>query len=171
MHQFPIARWAVCLTFAAATLIGDAHSAEPTPSRTPNVILQNGGLLSGIVVDETATPLKNITVDFLDGKKVVVTQKTNEKGEFRVKGMRNGTHVVRINKLTGPVHLWSVKTAPPKSDQKLVIVHQSDLVRGQDLSNLLDGNGPLILGAGALGTVLAITLSGGSSSPEEIASP
>ena len=153
----------ISLLLAGLLSVGSPLMAgEPVEIRSSDVALNEGGLLKGTVLNTAAQPVTGVAVDVLHADKVVATSISNDQGEFTVKGLRNGAHVVKVGTTQKTVRLWGSDTAPPAAMENIAIVVDDEAVRGQ--SGLVSGSqagGFIASNAGALlliGGAAAITL-------------
>ena len=152
-----------CLLLAGLLTVGSPLMAsEPVEVRSSDVALSTGGLLNGTVLNTAAQPVVGVAVNVLHDDKVVATSTTNEQGEFTVKGLRNGAHVVKVGTTQHAVRLWGTDTAPPTAVENIAIVVDEETVRGQLGMPMVRQTGGFIRSnAGALlliGGAVAITL-------------
>lgn len=123
---------------------------EPAEIRSSDVALTTGGVLSGTVLNPAALPVAGVAVNVLHEDKVVAKSMSNEKGEFTVKGLRNGAHVVKVGTTHLRVRLWSADAAPPAAVENLAVVVNDDVVRGQAALGALGGGGSAGMAAAVL---------------------
>lgn len=155
-----------CLVLAGLLSVGTpVVASEPAEIRTSDVALNEGGLLKGTVLSTTAQPLAGIKINVMHENKLVATSTTNEKGEFTVKALRNGSHVIQVGTNRQSVRLWSTNSAPPASVENIAIVVDEETVRGQlglpvadPGSYVAENAGKLLLIGGAVAVTLATTL-------------
>ncbi len=126
--------------------------------RSSDVVLHNGGVLQGTVMNTEGQPVAGAKVNVLHKEASVASTVSNEEGKFAVKGLRNGAHIIEVGKKLQPVRLWGTNTAPPAAIENVAIVVDEEAVRGQ----MFGGGGGLLgssLGGFALiGAATAITL-------------
>ncbi|MBC7965249.1 MAG: carboxypeptidase regulatory-like domain-containing protein [Fuerstia sp.] len=148
-----------CLLLAALLAVGSPVMAgEPVEIRSSDVALNAGGLLNGTVLNTAAQPVAGVAVNVLHEDKVVATAMSNEQGEFSVKGLRNGAHVVKVGTTVQAVRLWGTDTAPPAAVENIAIVVDDEAVRGQMGSFIRSPAGALVLIGGVVAIVLGTTL-------------
>ncbi len=148
-----------CLLLAALLAVGSpAMAAEPVEIRSSDVALNAGGLLKGTVLNTAAQPVAGVAVNVLHEDKVVATATSNEQGEFSVKGLRNGAHVVKVGTTVQAVRLWGTDTAPPAAVENIAIVVDEAAVRGQMGGFIRSPAGALVLIGGVVAIVLVTTL-------------
>lgn len=129
---------------------------EPVEIRSSDVALNEGGLLKGTVLNTAAQPVAGVKVNVLHEDKVIATSMSDKNGEFTVKGLRNGAHVVKVGTTQKAVRLWGSHTAPPAAVENVAIVVDEETVRGQ-----IGGLGALG-GAGGLGSISGVGLAAGA---------
>ena len=156
-----------CLLLAGLLTVGSPVMAgDPVEIRSSDVALNAAGLLKGTVLNTTAQPVAGVAVNVLHEDKVVATAMSNEKGEFTVKGLRNGAHIIKVGPTQQAVRLWGTDTAPPAAVENIAIVVDEETVRGQNgtgggnqVGNFIGSNvGGFLLIGGAVGLVLGTTL-------------
>lgn len=131
-----------------------ALAGEPVEIRSSDVALSTGGLLNGTVLNTAALPVAGVVVSVLHEDKVVAKTMSTEKGEFSVKGLRNGVHVIKVGTTQQRVRLWSADAAPPAAVENLAVVVNDDAVRGQAALGALGGVG------GSAGMAAAVVVAG-----------
>ena len=113
-----------------------------------DVALNDGGLIRGTVLSTAAQPVAGVAVAILHNENNVATVLSDKKGEFAVKGLRNGAHVLQAGTTRQIVRLWGINSAPPTAVENIAIVVDEEAVQGQ-----LYGDGGLGGGIGRLGEV------------------
>ena len=156
-----------CLLLAGLLSLGTPLVAdEPVEVRSTDVSLQIGGFLKGTVLNTAAQPVAGVPVNVFHEDKVVATSMSTELGEFTVKGLRNGAHVIKVGATQQTVRLWGANTAPPGAVENIAIVVDEETVRGQIGAGSGNQNrgfigsnaGALLLIGGATAIVLGTTL-------------
>lgn len=156
-----------CLLLVGLLCVGNPVVAgDPVEIRSSDVALNDGGLLRGTLLTTAAQPVSGMTVNVLHEQKVVATATSNEKGEFSVKGLRNGAHTIQVGATRHSVRLWGTNSAPPAAVENIAIVIDDETVRGQmgppmtgDPGLWVANNmGALLLIGGAVALTLATTL-------------
>ena len=113
-----------------------------------------GIVLPRIVVAEQVTRPSNTTVSDValakTGIQLIATSTTNDRGEFVVTGLRGGVYHLSTAQGETTVRAWAEGTAPPATQQGILVVDGDSTVRGS--SFLIS---PWLLGGIA---ILAITL-------------
>ena len=158
-------RHSTCLLLAGLLSVGSPLMAgEPVEIRSSDVALNAGGMLKGTILNTAAQPVAGVAVNVLHEDKVVATSMSNEQGEFTVKGLRNGAHVIKVGETQQAVRLWGTDAAPPAAVENIAIVVDEETVRGQmgqgnQVRGFLGSNaGDLLLIGGAVAIVLGTTL-------------
>jgi len=173
---------AICLTLAAVMSVGTPlMGAGPLEIRSTDVALR-GGQLTGRVLNTEAQPVAKLPIQLIHEDTVIATVTSDEKGEFAVRGLRSGGHVIRIGSNQHPVRFWGAQAAPPAAASNISIVVDEQVVRGQGCGD--DGCGEssglcgvpmnpaaLLLIGGATAATLAITLNDGDDDASIPASP
>ena len=141
-----------CILLAGLLAVGSPVMAgEPVEIRSSDVALNAGGLLKGTVLNTAGQPVAGVAVSILHNEKTVASVLSNETGEFAVKGLRNGAHVVKVGTTQQIVRLWGLNSAPPAAVENIAIVVDEAAVRGQ----LFGGGGGGFGGGGLSGGGLA----------------
>ena len=132
-----------------------ATSAAPAavPAAAPAVLdvaLAPGGVMQGQVVDAQGQPAAEAPVTvFHEGREVAQTT-ADAQGNFSIQGLKAGQHVVLSGDHGGLYRMWADQTAPPAANNRVMIVKNGQVARGQGLS----GRGGLLM-AGVLGGIVA----------------
>lgn len=143
------------------------NAADPVAIRSSDVSLR-GGVLTGMVLNTEAKPVAGLPVHLLHGEKLVATVHSDENGQFAVKGLRTGGHVLQVGTNQHPVRFWTSQSAPPSATSRMAIVVDEVIVRGQScgddgcekpgvLGMIAANPGPLLLIGGAAAATIAIT--------------
>ena len=112
-----------------------------------DVVLHNGGVLHGTVLNTEGQPVSGVKVSILHKEISIAITVSNEEGKFAVKGLRNGAHTIEVGSKYQPVRLWGTNTAPPAAIENVAIVIDEEAVRGQ-----MFGGGGSMPGGGFLGS-------------------
>jgi hypothetical protein len=167
--QQPFRRF-TCLILAGLLTVGSPLMAgEPAAigvapeARSSDVALSDGGLLRGTVLNTEAQPVPGVEVNVLHNQKVVAKTLSNEKGEFTIKGLHNGAHVIHAGNTNQIVRFWGTAAAPPAAVENLAVIVDEEAVRGQSGGGVVGGFigsnlGGLLLIGGATAVTLGTTL-------------
>ena len=124
-------------------------------------------------MNQQGQPAAGLPVQVLHDGRVVATAYSNEQGEFSVESLRNGNHAVQLGETLHPVRFWNNASAPPSAVNRMAIVVDEEVVRGQCGECCGEGCGEagfrprgfswgtaagVILVGGAVATTLALTL-------------
>lgn len=134
-------RW-VALALSAAMLMPSswvlaaeapktARPAEPVRQAIDDVALSREGVLEGVVVNGSGTPLAGTDVSVMQDNKEVAHVKTAKDGRFTVPGMRGGVYRISSGRGSSTFRLWSQEAAPPIARQLAMVVADPNVVRGQ----------------------------------------
>jgi hypothetical protein len=151
----------LCLLLTGMISVGTPlMAAGPVEFGATDVALADG-VMEGTVLNASAQPVSGLNVQLLYGEKVIATATSDENGQFAIRGLRNGGHVLQVGSVQQPVRFWGNQAAPPSAASKMAIVVDQNIVRGQDgrNSSMTDNLVPWLIFGGALGATLAITLS------------
>ena len=149
--------------------VGVAIGAQSQPAsqqgssavKVVDVALVDGGVLNGQVVDGQGAPKANAPVSVHQGKDEVATVVTDKNGDFSVKNMKGGTYVVSTQNVSGVVRAWAPQTAPPSAVKGILLVPNSQAVRGQIAGRF--GVGAIVIGTIAA-TIIAVSIDHSSGS-------
>ncbi len=149
-----------CLLVALSTLLaaqsavfGTELSANTKSLRADDVALQGAGELRGQILDHQGRPSALTKVVILQQQKVVGLAKTDITGQFVVRGLKPGAYQIQSAVGNKFVRLWAPRTAPPVAQQAVLLVGNTNTVRGQiDMQTY----GPAIRGAIAGGLLTGL---------------
>ncbi|MCR4411176.1 MAG: carboxypeptidase-like regulatory domain-containing protein [Thermoguttaceae bacterium] len=120
------------LLVAGSWLVGLAPGAAPTKATLiGDIRLEDGAVLVGQVVTPENAPMQGVEVSLVNGKQTLGTAKTNAKGYFAFRGLKNGVYQVAVGQDQMAYRVWSKETAPPSAHPGARIVVGKDVVRGQ----------------------------------------
>jgi hypothetical protein len=149
----------------------DQAGIQPQPIQ--DLALDHGGVLRGQIINNDGLPKNGMLVTLSrDGEQVART-KTSSDGLFTVGGLRGGIYVVVTENSSAVVRAWSPRTAPPAAANGILLVSSDLTVRAKGKSGGPGGIGGLsmaqigiggLLVAGAVATVLAVTIDRSSGS-------
>ena len=154
----------LCLLLTGMISVGaPVMAAGPVEFRSSDVALTDG-VMEGTVLNTAARPVFGLKVQLLHGDQVIARATSDENGQFAIRGLRNGGHVLQVGSVQQPVRFWGTQAVPPSATSTMAIVVDEQVVRGQEenggeedaASSLV----PLLIFGGVLATTLAITLSG-----------
>ena len=100
------------------------------PTGIRDVALVSDGTLQGTVVDAQGIRLPHRTV-MISRQGYVAETRSDARGNFRVNGLRGGMYGVAVDGGQRVYRVWAPDTAPPCAVDKLLIVADSNIVRGQ----------------------------------------
>ena len=147
-----------------------AFSAAPQSAQISDVVLHQGGVMVGQLVDAQAQPVAGRQVALRQATKVVATVATDKNGQFAVRGLRSGIYTLESGNSRGLVAAWNANAAPPTAHPSVMIVaSDNQVVRGNDCGDCGDcsdcsdccGRRPLVIAAvGAIvaGGIVAIVV-------------
>ncbi|MEM8947003.1 MAG: carboxypeptidase-like regulatory domain-containing protein [Planctomycetota bacterium] len=96
-----------------------------------DIVLQDGGLLIGRIIDAQGKPVAMTPVSLQSGGKEVARVVSDESGRFEVKGLTGGVYQIASTGHQGVYRIWAPRTAPPAAVNGLSIVSQPEVIRGQ----------------------------------------
>ena len=168
--KFNSIRSSVCVALSMVMLVGSpVLAAEAVAVRSADYTLGQKGVLVGTVLNQQGQPAAGLPVQVLHDGRVIATAYSNEQGEFSVESLRNGIHTVQLGETQHPVRFWSNASAPPTAANRMAIVVDEEVVRGQCGEGCGEGGcrprgltwgtacGVLLIG-GAVAATLALTL-------------
>ncbi len=144
-----------CLGMLSSQTLSAAGLAPPT---IRDVALHAGGQLKGQVVNEQAAAQANSQIAVVrDGKPLLVTQ-TDKNGRFVLAGLEPGLYELHLSSGGGAYRLWAPETAPPAASEGVLLVEESQVVRGIGSGNCFGWlSNPWVL-AGIVAAAIAIPL-------------
>lgn len=96
-----------------------------------DVALHEGGVLMGQALNAQGIAIAGVQVNVLASSKEIARVQTDKDGMFRVAGLTGGVHLVDVGGQQGVYRLWAPSTAPPAAQRGLMLVTDTDVVRGQ----------------------------------------
>jgi hypothetical protein len=152
-------RFAILSGFAATVILSCNISlaAAPATPRVVNIVLQEGGVVVGQLVDVQGAALADRQVSLYQGKQLVSLAKTDKEGRFALKGVRAGIHKLVAGKNQGHVAVWTASAAPPTAHHAVLMVSDNAIVtraQGDGVSDAAIGG--VIGGGGLLLGILAL---------------
>jgi hypothetical protein len=97
-----------------------------------DVALDDGGTLSGQVVDAQGKPVVRTSVAISQLDREVASAVTDRSGHFRVSGLRGGMYRLATGKTMRVYRFWAPGTAPPSVRCGTLVVPNEEQVLGQD---------------------------------------
>jgi hypothetical protein len=149
---------AVLFVMPVNAIAGSTAQVQAKP-KLRNVELAQNGEVHGRVLDVHGRPVVDTTVEIStkSGKK---SAKTNNKGQFKLAGLKGGVCVVQVGQANYGARLWTQGTAPPKSLKQFSVINDPNFVVRANDNGLLFGLTPAqLLGLGLVaGGIVAIAL-------------
>lgn len=137
-HTILGAAAAVAVCLSGASYGSDSVSAAdgPKPLRTDvtklrDVRLAEGGVMHLQLLTEDGQPIRNADVELQFGSRKVATGQTDDAGVVEFSNLRPGIHRIQAGAGSESVRLWNQDTAPPAAVNRVAIVADEDVVRGQ----------------------------------------
>ena len=96
-----------------------------------DVALHAGGVLAGQVVDVQGAAVAGAVVTISKVGKQIARVEADAHGRFRVDGLKGGVHQVVAAGQVGIYRLWAPNTAPPVAQSGIMLVKNTEVVRGQ----------------------------------------
>ena len=120
-------------TFAvllACTGLLAGQTAQAAKPLIRDIALQPGGILNGQVMNEQAVAQGNAKVAVVyQGKPLTVTE-TDGEGRFALAGLEPGVYELHLAQGGGAYRVWAPRTAPPSAEKSVLMVQDSQVVRG-----------------------------------------
>ena len=135
-----------------------AFAAAASVNRAPavtDVVLMDGGVLVGQVVDPQGVALAKVPVSLRGRDREVARTATDRNGYFAVRGLHTGVYQLVGAKSHRAYRLWTPGNAPPMSQRGALLVAGEDTVRGQAGSLAFWLANPWVV-AGVLATAVAV---------------
>lgn len=122
----PLAVLGVCLpqVVLAAPAVGQIPA-------IPDVMLGEGGVLYGTVVNSEGAPVANAPIVVRDANQEVARSATDDQGRFAVAGLRGGMYEIATIDANGMFRLWTGFAAPPNAQRGVLLTTGNEMVRGQ----------------------------------------
>lgn len=103
-----------------------------TPQVAPSdVVLHEGGLLIGQVVDAQGAAQALATVTLANHEGEIARVRADQEGKFSVPGLQGGVYRIASRGQESFYRVWAPNTAPPIAQQGVTLVVGQDVVRGQ----------------------------------------
>ena len=140
-------------------LAGMMSASTPVLASEPTIIAATDvsiidGVLTGTVLNAEARPVAGLNVQVLQDSRVVATASSDDNGQFAIRGLRHGSHVIQVGARQQPVRFWGSQIAPPSAVKSVAIVVDEHVVRGQAAQGLIFG--------GFSKTVIPLSIFGGT---------
>jgi len=137
-------------------------AADKKDAPAVDVQLTSDGQLVGQYLDGGGQALSEQTLVLQRGTKVIAETITDTQGRFQFDNLHGGLFQLRSAEQVTVCRCWTAGTAPPRAGEKLLIIAQQDVSRGQRPIGEIFSN-PLLIGAliaGAVAIPIAIHNSG-----------
>ncbi|MFO0426451.1 MAG: hypothetical protein ACK526_07790 [Planctomyces sp.] len=164
------------MTAISGELIHAASAPKPITSiqqssQIRDVRLNDEGMLQLQLLNSQGQGLSGVDVSLMFEDRTVATGTTDKNGALAFRGLRPGIHVAQAGAGREILRLWNHDTAPPQAINRVAIVSDEKVVRGQigiftpDPNAPPQGPGftfggqllnPLTVGAIAIGTVAVV---------------
>ncbi len=119
------------LTSPVAGAVVPVVSASLVAQAPGDVALHTGGVLVGQLLDAQGVGVAAASVTVQKGGQEIARVITSKDGKFAVAGLKGGVHLVSTPGQQGVYRLWAPRTAPPAARKGLMLVSNTDVVRGQ----------------------------------------
>ena len=115
-----------------SVLAGESRAERMLPARSIDLLLHDGGLLVGRVVDSQGTLLRQVSVSVYFNRHEVARTSTDAHGVFRVRGLRPGVHRLLAGRASQQVRLCNRDNAPETARPAVLLVNDTGIVLGND---------------------------------------
>jgi hypothetical protein len=116
---------------AGPTTVTPATPVRAASNTIQDISLQDGGVLTGTVLDDQGAPRAQVPVLVSRQGNVVAKTETDANGQFTVQQLNGGVYEVQTAASTGIFRLWAPRTAPPAAQTVAVLAPQAGIVRAQ----------------------------------------
>jgi len=106
------------------------HAATRVPA-TQDVMLHRDGVLLGQVLDRQGRAVTQASIILSANGKEVAKTNPDDSGRFQVSGLQGGVYQISANGEDRMIRVWAPQTAPPSAQQGILLVDDSNVVRGQ----------------------------------------
>jgi Carboxypeptidase regulatory-like domain len=138
---------------APSSLVSAAEPRAAAPSaetvqaaKIADVALATGGTLRGQVVDAAGAPAPGVEVTVRQQDHVVARATSDPSGQFKIAGIQGGIFQMSTDLSDGSYRLWAPETSPPSARPAALIVHDTEVVRGQSRMRRLMSHPVVIVG-------------------------
>ena len=117
-------------------------AAQPAPQApvvqvaVTDVVLHEGNMLAGQLVNAAGAPLANAPVTVSQGTRVIAATHTTNDGVFAVRDLKGGVYTVDAAGTQGVYRVWTANMAPPTAKPAILMV-QGNATRGQFVGGIL----------------------------------
>ncbi|MEK6247530.1 MAG: carboxypeptidase-like regulatory domain-containing protein [Planctomycetales bacterium] len=108
-----------------------AENTERKSQRPRDIELADGGVLKGQIVNPAGTATAEQTIVIHSAGQMVAGTTSASDGTFTIHGLKGGTYQIVTGKHQFPCRLWARGSAPPLSQQSILLVTHQAQVRGQ----------------------------------------
>ena len=109
-----------------------AHRVPSPPQQSSSdIVLAEGGVLVGRVVDAQGQPIPMAPVSLRTSGKEIARPHTDQDGRFKVSSLKGGIYEVVSPGHQDMYRFWAPRTAPPAAQQGITLVSHGDVIRGQ----------------------------------------
>ena len=126
--------WLSLLAVAGLSVPTPTQAAETVAQAAPratDVTLDAEGSLAGSVVGTQGEAVPGARVSLSAAGTPGVNIVTDNRGHFRVPGLRGGIYQVAVAEQAVTFRVWTSAAAPPGAQRSVVLVIDKDLLRGQ----------------------------------------
>ncbi len=100
-------------------------------NRIPDLMLTDGGTMTGRVCDHTGRVLDGAKVVLKQNNKEIAQTLTNDEGVYSFKNLKGGLYQVSSGNTDGVFRVWTEKSAPPTAKEHALLVMGENGARGQ----------------------------------------
>lgn len=124
-------RFATAALSCLGMLLSPTAMAATSLAVPSDIVLQDGGVLVGQVVDAQGVAQSLATVTLANHEREIAQVRADHEGKFSVSGLQGGVYRISANNQEGIYRVWAPDTAPPVAQQGVTLVVGQDVVRGQ----------------------------------------
>ena len=106
-------------------------AATPTQPTVSDVVLGEGGILLGRLIDSRGYGLPGRRVEMRRGAALIVWMRTDHFGRFAVQDLPAGTYALVSVSSQNVVRAWAAGSAPPRTSTRVILVEQPQTVSWQ----------------------------------------
>lgn len=132
----------------------------PVQPKVHDVRLDRDGRFQGLVVDGQGTPLSSEAVILRRiGRRSEETleSQTDAQGKFAFRPMTGGMYHLETSEGLTSCRLWTFEAAPPSSAERILVINDSRIARGQHPISHLFTSDPVLMAA-VVATAIAIPI-------------
>ena len=156
-----------CMLVPTPVLAAEADlSAIQVAPQVLDVKLDGEGVLRGAVAKSSGQPHEGALVTLALGKQAVATAEANREGQFAFKLLRGGVYQIAAGDQVVTLRAWPEAVAPPAAKERLLVVSDMELARGQRPLGEAIFSTPVLVGAVIIAAIaIPLALNSSDDSP------